>query len=92
MTELGLNNYGTDSLETQRNNQPTTKITENLMFHHWTKHIKLKYLFTKNETEKGQFKVPLLCIKDMITNALTKLVPSTKNAICAKGFSFKDFC
>ena len=59
-------------------NQSTIALTKDHQYHPWTKHINIRYHFIRWVVEKGSLRLVHCPTADMIADALTKALPSTK--------------
>lgn len=92
LNELGLQRFCDGPTELRCDNQSTIKLSGNPIQHQRSKHINLKYLFSRHEIENGNFKVSYTPTSEMVADSLTKPVPRDKNAFCANSCGLSDFC
>ena len=60
-------------------NHSCIKLTENPLFHDWSKRIEIKYRFIRDYAQRGVVKLEYITIDDQIADILTKSLPRRKH-------------
>ena len=73
-----------------KDNQSCIHISRNKVSNGRTKHIDIKYNFTRERIEKGEVQVQYLCTDEMLADILTKPLPLKQHTnLCAFLFKYK---
>jgi hypothetical protein len=65
-------------MELRVDNKSALTLAKNLIFHEWSKHIRVRYHFIRDCLEEGNFKACYINTKDQLADLLTKLLCSIK--------------
>jgi hypothetical protein len=60
-------------------NQSCIKLSENPLFHDWSKHIVIRYHFIKDWVQRGAIQLQYIPINKQIADILTKALPRGKH-------------
>jgi hypothetical protein len=71
------------AVELRVDNKSALALAKNLIFHEWSKHIRVRYHFIRGCLEKGSFKAFYINTKDQLVDLLTKPLGRIK---------FLEFC
>jgi hypothetical protein len=59
-------------------NQSCVRLSENLVFHDRSKHIKIKYYYLRDRVQKGEVNLQYISTDEQTTDSLTKPLSRTK--------------
>jgi hypothetical protein len=59
-------------VELRVDNKSALALTKNLIFHEWSKHIRVRHHFIRGCLEEGSIKTGYINTKDQLTDLLTK--------------------
>jgi hypothetical protein len=62
----------TGVVELRMNSKSALALAKNPVFHEWSKHIRVRYLFIRGCLEEGSFKTCYINTKDQLVDLLTK--------------------
>jgi hypothetical protein len=80
-----LLNKDTGAIELKVDSKSALVLTKNLVFHEWSKHIRVRYHFIRCCLEEGNFKVCYINTKDQLADLLTKPIGRIKFLeLCSK--------
>ena len=60
-------------------NQSCIKLTENPVFHDWSKHIEIRYHFIRDCVQRGAIKLEYMSTDEQVGDILTKSLPLGKH-------------
>ena len=81
---LGLFEYDLEATVVHCDNQSGIRLSENSVFHDWSKHIDIRYHFLRDCVQKGTIRLEYIQIDEQMANIFTK-------ALCGHNFvKFKD--
>ena len=67
-----------DTIVIFRDNHICIKMTENPVFHDKSKHIEIRYFYTRDMVQKGAIKLQYVSTDDQVANVLTKPISRVK--------------
>ena len=70
--------------------QSCIKLIKNPVFYKRSKHIDVRYHFVREKVQEGSLKFAYCNTKDMVADALTKVVPFPKQVLCVVGMGPAD--
>lgn len=88
LTEIGLSSLSKVTIH--NDNQGVAKLAANPAFHSRSKHIDIKCHFIREALLNHRFNLVYTPTEEMITDILTKALPSAKHNFCADGSGVKD--
>ena len=61
-------------------NQSAIAIAKNPQFHNWTKHIKVRHHFIRDEVEQGELELEYIPTGEEVADAMTKVLNQEKHS------------